>query len=170
VRTVGVFLCLPAAAAAILLLTEPQSSGEAKTKSCERPAYSTVVVRSNRAVVFRRDLADVPSRTRRKLRKKYFSRDITLYGCSRSVGRRFRLWECNVGQFTHDVVQSIRLNGGRTAILEIERLTEENYESRNYYHVERRVSLRTGERRNIRSESRPQPEGTQPIVEGCPGA
>jgi hypothetical protein len=166
----GMFLCLAAAGVAMLLLIGPQSTGAAQRKRCERPAYSTVILQSKRAVVFRRDLADVPSTTRGRLRRKYFSPDIGLYGCSRRVGVRFRLWKCNVGQFTHDVVQAIRLKGTRTAILDIERLTEENYESRTFFHVERRVSLRTGDRRDIRSHSRPQPQGTQPIIEGCPTA
>jgi len=142
----GVWL---AAALAIVLLVAAPNGSHARQKSCKLPTGTTAVARSSQAVVFVRKTGDVGDEL------------TTFYGCAKRVGRRVRLWKCDAGQLTSDRLQTVRLKD-RAAILEIERRPEE---SATFFHLTRRVNLRTGKRRDTRSTSRPQPPGSKPILD-----
>jgi hypothetical protein len=141
--------CLSAVLAIVLLVAAPSSSA-ARKKTCKTPAGWTIVERTSSAVVFYRPTG-IP---RNEL--------TTFYGCARGVGKRFFVFKCDPGQSTVDLLQSVRVKN-KVAILEFERRTEGATE---FFHVTRRVSLRTGKRRDTRSASRQQPPGT-PLIYDC---
>ena len=141
--------CLSAVLASVLLVAAPSSS-IAREKTCKTPAGWTIVERTPSAVVLYRPTG-IP---RDEL--------TTFYGCARGVGKRFFVFKCDPGQSTEDNLQSVRVKN-KVAILEFERRTEGATE---FFHVTRRVSLRTGKRRDTQSASRPQPPGT-PLLYDC---
>lgn len=116
----------------------------------QKPAGATVVVHNRQGIVFRWKTGDVGNES------------TTFYGCAQRIGRKVRLWRCDAGQLTSETLQTVHLKG-RSAILEIERKPESRT---TFFHLTRRVNLRTGKRRDTKSESRPQPPGTEAIL-GC---
>jgi hypothetical protein len=142
--------CVAAALLIVLLAAAPDSS-DARRKGCKVPARAAVVERITGAIAFSQKFGSPSGRT------------TVFYGCARDVGRKVRLWRCNPGQLTSDRFQSVRLTR-RVAILEIERMTQESNPS--WFHVTRRVSLRTGKWTDVRSEPRPLPPGG-PLIFEC---
>jgi hypothetical protein len=137
--------CLGVVLVGVLLLALPDDSG-ARRKSCNVIDGSTVIARNSKGVV--------AMRTNRH-------RDTYVYGCSKQVGKGFRLFRCLDGQLTSEILQTFRLRK-RSVALEIERKPEER---NTYFHITRTVSLRTGEYQDVQSASRPQPEGTSKVLE-----
>jgi hypothetical protein len=135
-------------AVAVVSMGAAPDRTDVRQRSCKIPTSATILARSSRAVVFEWKSGQPGNES------------TTLYGCRRRTGRKVRLWRCDAGQLTSETLQSVRLKN-RSAILEIERKPEER---ETYFHLTRRVNLVTGKRRDSRSDSRPQPSGTDPIL------
>ncbi len=135
--------------AAVLFAAALPTGSDARTKRCKTPWGATVVERSPRAVIY----SPPSGKPRREL--------ITFYGCARGVGKRFFVWKCDPGQITSDRWLSVRVKN-KVAILEILRRTEE---SPIYFHLTRRVSLRSGTRRDIRRDPKPLPPESPHLFE-----